>query len=60
MQKVVLITGASAGIGKRKRHTTSQTPYVAGENAKLILFLRKLLSDKGFDNLMLSQIRKAR
>jgi len=47
-------------IYKAVKSSKPKTRYVAGEGAKIILFLRKLLSDKGFDNLMLGQIRKAR
>ncbi|WP_423128451.1 oxidoreductase [Gaoshiqia sp. Z1-71] len=44
-------------IVKAIRSKKPKTRYTAGTGAKLILFLRKILSDKLFDRIMLGQLR---
>ena len=44
-------------IGKAVESANPKTRYVAGANAKLLLFLKRALSDKMFDKLFLSQLK---
>ncbi|MDE5421982.1 oxidoreductase [Ancylomarina sp. DW003] len=47
-------------IFKAIKSSRPKTRYVAGEGAKPLVFLKKLLSDKSFDKLLLGQISKKR
>lgn len=47
-------------IYKAIKSTKPKTRYVAGEGAKQLLFFKSLLSDRGFDKLLLGQIKKSR
>jgi len=44
-------------IKKAVESENPKTRYVDGYNAKMLLFLRSVLSDKIFDKLMLSQLK---
>jgi 23S rRNA pseudoU1915 N3-methylase RlmH len=51
--KVVLVTGASSGIGKAIAKKP-KTRYVAGKLARPLILMRKLLSDRIFDKVIMS------
>lgn len=61
-KRVVLITGASAGIDKRPlkilKSRNPRTRYAAPFHARLFLLLCWLMSDRVFDRVMAKQLAK--
>jgi glyoxylase-like metal-dependent hydrolase (beta-lactamase superfamily II) len=61
-ERIALPTGDNKGLGlpgslKNLLFPQPQTRYAAGSGARAILWLRKMLPDRAFDRLMLSQMK---